>query len=161
MSRLILLDNTVLTNLALIHRTDLVFRLWAGAVCTAAAVISEYQAGAGQAKFSANAWEALRIIKLTEQETGWMNDLSPKLGAGEKSCIAVARHRQGAFASDDLDARTTARGNRIPLTGTLGILLLSIESGHISLEQGNSFLEQLIASGYRSPVQTLDGLLKK
>lgn len=102
MSRLILLDNTVLTNLALIHRTDLVFRLWAEDVYTTSAVIPEYQAGAAQGKFASSAWEELRIIELTEQETEWMNALPPKLGAGEKSCIAVARHRQGTLASDDL-----------------------------------------------------------
>lgn len=161
MNRLILLDNTVLTNLALLQQTELVFRLWSEDACTTPAVMLEYQAGARQAKFGAESWRKLRIIELTEPETYWANALPPRLGAGEKTCLAVALHRLGVFASDDFDARAAARRSGIALTGTLGILLLSIERGDISLQQGSAFLKVLIAAGYRSPVQELDGFLKK
>ena len=45
MTRLVLLDNTVLTNLALVNRVDLVIRLWGAAPCTTAPVLAEYQVG--------------------------------------------------------------------------------------------------------------------
>lgn len=161
MNRLILLDNTVLTNLALVQRTDLVFRLWSDDACTTSAVMMEYHAGAAQGKFDPNAWRELPVIELTEQEIEWENALSQKLGAGERSCIAIALHRQGVFVSDDSLARATAKQNGIALTGTLGILLLGVEREHISLEEGNSFLRRLIAAGYYSPVEGLNEFFKK
>ena len=44
-SRLVLLDNTVLANFALIHRADLVLGLWGEAGATTQAAMAEYQAG--------------------------------------------------------------------------------------------------------------------
>jgi hypothetical protein len=44
MSKLVLLDNTVLTNFALINHTDLVLGLWANA-CTTSAAQTEYRVG--------------------------------------------------------------------------------------------------------------------
>ncbi len=41
----VLLDNTVLSNFALIHRADLVLDLWVEAAATTMAVIDEYKAG--------------------------------------------------------------------------------------------------------------------
>jgi hypothetical protein len=40
-SRLVLLDSTVLTNFALVHRADLVLDLWGEAGATTQAVIAE------------------------------------------------------------------------------------------------------------------------
>ena len=45
MSGPILLDNTVLTNLALVKQADLVPHLWGAAACTTPHVLAEYQAG--------------------------------------------------------------------------------------------------------------------
>ena len=41
----VVLDNTVLTNFALVNRPELLFGLWGGACATTSAVIVEYQAG--------------------------------------------------------------------------------------------------------------------
>jgi predicted nucleic acid-binding protein len=78
MSRPILLDNTVLSNLALVGRVDLVMRLWAGRVAT---------------------------------------------------------------------------------TSELGILVLGVRRGLLTLEQANRLLDEMIAGGYRSPLRMLDELV--
>jgi len=81
------------------------------------------------------------------------------LGAGERSCLAVALHRQGLLVSDDLDARRAAREHGIPKTGTVGILVLYVRRGYLSREEANALLTEMIALGYRSPVASLDSLL--
>ena len=44
------------------------------------------------------------------------------LGAGEASCIALARHRDGVAVIDDRTGRRRCSELRIPVTGTIGIL---------------------------------------
>jgi predicted nucleic acid-binding protein len=85
--------------------------------------------------------------------------LSARLGAGERSCLAVAYHREGLFVSDDADARKEAGRHEIPVTGTIGVLARAVEKSSISIEEGNRLLTRMIGAGYRSPVERLDDLL--
>lgn len=103
MAQLVLLDNTVLTNFALVDRADLVLDLWPGA-CTTPSVKAEYAAGVRAREMAPDAWQALGEIRLTPAETTSAEHLRRRLGAGERSCIAVAYHRTGLLASDDDDA---------------------------------------------------------
>jgi predicted nucleic acid-binding protein len=82
------------------------------------------------------------------------------LGAGERSCLAVAISRSGALASDDLLARRWARQHGVEVTGTVGILLACARRGYLAPEQANTLLAAMIAAGYRSPVESLDALLR-
>jgi predicted nucleic acid-binding protein len=127
----VLLDNTVLTNLALVGRGDLVSHLWPKKACTTLSVLEEYRAGAASGLFSPDTWSEL----------------------------SVAVHRKGLFATDDLDARRVAREHGVPRTGTLGILVLCVQQGHLVRDQANALLAEMIALGYRSPVESLTPLL--
>jgi len=158
-SRLVLLDNTVLTNFSLVHRVDLVLNLWGEAGATTPAVIAEYQAGVEVRDLTPDAWEGLPVISLSQSEKAFAKTLSNTLGAGETSCLAVAVHRQGMVATDDADARRVARKHGLRLSGSLGILVLNTRRGAITLAKGNGLLEQLIDLGFRSPVNTLDDLV--
>jgi predicted nucleic acid-binding protein len=158
MSQPVLLDNTVLTNFALIGRADLVFGLWTNA-CTTPAVSVEYQTGVKVRHLPAATWDRLPIVSLAANETAFAHRLDRRLGAGECSCIAVAYYRNGLFVSDDRDARQQAVGYDIPVTGTIGILLLNVQQGHLTQKTGNDLLTELIRLGYRSPFKTLDKLL--
>lgn len=158
MPRPIVVDNTVLTNFALVKHTVLVLRLWPTA-CTTAEVMAEYQAGASQGRVPAQAWSALPIVSLNETERSLADSLSPRLGAGERTCLAVAHERHGLFVSDDLDARLSAQRFGLKITGTLGILALSVKRRILSRKAANEALTTMIASGYRSPLDRLDSLL--
>lgn len=158
MAQPVLLDNTVLTNFALVDRAYLGPDLWPGA-CTTPAVKAEYAAGVQARDLNPDAWQRLNEVSPTLDERAFAERLRRRLGAGERSCIAVAHHRKGLFASDDYDARREAQAHGIPTTGTIGILLLAIRRRRITLESGNALLAQLIESGYRSPVDTLDEFL--
>lgn len=155
----IFLDNTVLFNFGLVERADLLYSLWGERVCTTGAVIREYQAGVLAAGVSQYAWQDLPVIPLSEEEQSWIADLPPFLGAGEAACLAAAVHRNGAFASDDRKARNVARGFGLPVFGTVGILLRSIEVSLLTIAEAQELLDEMIAAGYRSPIQDLNDIL--
>lgn len=161
MTRPVLLDNTVLTNLALVNRVDLVIRLWGAAACTTASAIAEYQAGVQSGLLPADAWTGLPVLTCTEDETAFEASLPPRLGAGERTCLAVAVHRQGLLATDDLDARNAAREHHVPVTGTVGVLIACVRQGHLSRRQAKALLSDMTAAGFRSPVADLGQLLDK
>lgn len=159
MPDLILLDNTILTNLALVEYTEIVFHLWKAPVYTTQAVMQEYQTAVRLNLLPLGIWQQLPIIELNAIEVKFADGLTKRLGIGERSCIAIAHKRNGAFASDDADARVIASRLGIPVTGTLGILVLAIKQEHLSTCNGNNMLRDLIRAGYRSPIKTLDELL--
>ena len=99
------------------------------------------------------------MVPLTTNETTLAQRLSQRLGIGESSCIAVAHYRHGLFVSDDRDARQQAASYGVPVTGTIGILLLNVQQGHLPQKASNGLLTELIRLGYRSPFKTLDNLL--
>jgi predicted nucleic acid-binding protein len=154
--RPVLLDNTVLTNLALVDQAGLVGHLWPGTACTTAQVADEYQRGAASGHLPADAWSDLPIVTLAQEEASLAASLSTRLGAGERSCLAVALHRHGLLASDDLDARRAAQELGIPKTGTVGILILGVRRGYLAREEANALLTEMRRLGYRSPVDRLD-----
>jgi predicted nucleic acid-binding protein len=158
--RPVVLDNTVLTNLAVVDRADLVKRLWPKAACTTPAILDEYRAGAVSGSVPADAWVDLAVVTMSEEETALTASFSTRLGAGERSCLAVAVCRGGLLASDDLDARRIARQQNVPLTGTVGILGLCVRRGYLSREEANGLLTEMIAVGYHSPVDSMDQVVE-
>ena len=159
MPTLILLDNTVLTNLALVHRMDLVFQLWPEQVCTTPEVLVEYENAVKAGVVLEHAWKALPTVELTDEEATAAAAYSSRLGKGERSCLSVAHARGGLFISDDADARLQAHKLGIPVSGTLGILVLAVRRKVLILDDANVLLEAMVAAGYRSPVNKVDGLL--
>jgi predicted nucleic acid-binding protein len=106
----------------------------------------------------ADLWADLTVTTLTEEETVLAASFSTRLGSGERSCLAAAVRRQGLLATDDLDARRIAQQQNVPLTGTLGILVLCVRRGYLSREEANGLLAEMIALGYYSPFDSLDQL---
>lgn len=158
--RPVVLDNTVLTNLALVDRADLVKCLWPKTACTTPAILDEYRVGAASGLVPADAWIDLTVVTMSEEETALMASFSTRLGAGERSCLAVAVCRGGLLASDDLDARRIARQQNVPLTGTVGILGLCVRQGCLSRQEANALLTEMTAVGYHSPVDSIDQLVE-
>lgn len=153
------LDNTVLVNFATAERPRLLTQVWPEAICTTPAVKREYEEGVAQGAVPNSTWNALRVCELSGEEVEFATQLSARLGAGERSCLAVAYYRGGLFVSDDADARREARRHEIPVTGTLGILARAVEENTISLEEGNRLLARMIDAGYHAPVERLYDLL--
>lgn len=156
---LFLLDNTVLTNFSLVNREDLVLNLWGHRCATTTAVLNEYQVGVEGRKLPSDKWENLSRIELVPEELEFAKNLSPSLGAGESSCIVAAIHRNGILVSDDADARREAKKYGLPVTGSIGILVLNVRQANLTLEQGNIILKEWNALGYYAPVTKLDDLI--
>ena len=154
----VLLDNTVLSNFAEVKRTDVVTSLWKTCRTTPDAW-REFQAGIAIGRLPKDAWKSLLVTELTDPELDLANRLSNALGAGERSCIAVAANRAGLFVTDDRKARQVALDLNVKVTGTLGILVVALECKIILLDEANQYLAQMIQNGYRSPVDDLSGLL--
>jgi predicted nucleic acid-binding protein len=157
--RPVVVDNTVLSNSALVGRCDLVLLAWASRACTTNHAHAEYESGAAAGRVPPGAWHDLPIVILTEDEVRFSSFLSQRLAAGERTSLAVAHHRQGVLASDDRDARRAARRHGVETTGMVGILVLGVRSGYLSRDAANSLLHEMITLGYRSPVTSLDTLI--
>jgi len=85
-SSLVLLDNTILTNFALVGRPDLVVDLWDAACATTTAVIAEYEAGVISHGLPANIWNTVTSLPLDPGEQALADQLPPRLGSGRSKC---------------------------------------------------------------------------
>lgn len=153
-----LLDNTVLSNFTLIKRADLVQLALGEDVATTQAVWDEFQAGIDNGRLPLQDWSWLPILALTAEEKPLYHLLTRRLNAGEASCLAIAAHRGCRVFTDDQDARELAGIRHIPVSGTLGLLLLLVDLKIISPADGDNLLIGMISSGYRSPIASLQEL---
>lgn len=87
------------------------------------------------------------ITELTDTEQELASRLSNTLGAGERSCIAVAANRAGLFVTDGRKARQVALEWGVKFTGTLGILVVAVERKIIVLDEANRYLARMIGNG--------------
>ena len=147
-----------MSNFALVGHTDWLHEIWPGALFTSEDAWAELQIGVQPGHIPETDWSWLIVLSLTKAERELCNELMPPLNEGEAACLAVARSRSYAFLTDDRVARREARRLGVPLSGTIGMLKLLVDEGHISLEEADKALRQMIAWGYHSPVQSLDEL---
>ena len=157
---LLIADTTVISNFAYAHRLDLLKDI--GNTCTTTEVMDELQAakrrGILQIAFSDL---FIEILKMDENETDTFIRLNSKFGRGEASCLSIALHRKAGILTDDLDARRFALQGGISVSGSIGILVKTIDRGQLSVVQGNHLLHLMIANGFYSPVETLDQFLAR
>lgn len=157
---MILIDNTVLSNFALIRHPTAIQYAFSEPICTTEQVFQELKQGMKLQHLPKFSWEWLEVIEMTEVEATQFTQLQRQLDKGEASCLAVASQRQWKIATDDKDARKWAIRLQIPHTGTLGILGVLVVKNYIGLDEGNTWLASMIEAGYRSPMSTLDELVQ-
>ena len=92
---ILLLDNTVLSNFALVGRIDLLPEILGSQIATTSQVKEEYQAGATKNILPTISWDWLEIIKLNRAEKTLFEAYMKRVNAGEASCLAVAAERNG------------------------------------------------------------------
>ena len=153
---LVLLDTTILTNFARVGLTQLMTELWGEQVCTTVCALDEYQVGVSTAGLPPLAWKQLRLIKLSPEEELLASTLFPRLGIGERTCLAMAIVRGSLLATDDKPARHAAKQHSMQVIGSTGILRSCAKHGILSKSEAQVSLEKMIAVGYYSPVLKLD-----
>jgi predicted nucleic acid-binding protein len=130
--------------------------LWGEQVCTTVHALHEYQVGISAAGLPPLFWKQLRLVKLSAEEEFLASNLFPRLGIGERTCLAVAFVRGSMLATDDKPARHAAKQRGLQVIGTIGILRSCAKHGILSQSGVQTFLEKMIAAGYYSPVVKLD-----
>jgi predicted nucleic acid-binding protein len=162
----ILLNTTILSNLAAVNRLDML--AWFRDACyVASAVYEEIQLGRAEGyEFLAHVDRAMdaggfTLVTLeTPAELAQYRAMPANLHRGEAMSLALAHCRGWRFLTDDRAARAHAARLQIPYSGTLGLLLYSVRHEYLSLEDGNALLHDMITQArYRSPVQDLRTLL--
>lgn len=155
---ILLLDNTVLSNFALVDRLKLLPKALENQIAAPRQVIAEYDEGVKRGILPETEWDWLQVVKLESAEEALFEEHLRRLNPGEAACLAIAVHRNGFVLTDDRDARKLAAQLKVPVSGTLGVLLRLVQTDTLTLHEANSILQQMIDRGYRSPVHTLDEL---
>lgn len=155
---MILLDNTVLSNFALVKSIHLLTEAFGTEISTTPQVISEFNNGMSKGRLPETHLHWLEILNLKTEEEALFKELLARVNSGEAACLAVAFERGGLILTDDRDARKLAAQLKIPISGTLGVLLRLVQIKVLSLPEGNELLRKMILAGYRSPVVKLDDL---
>lgn len=163
-----LVNNTVLSNFAAIGALDILHRLF-GTLYLAEEVRLEVWAGleAGYefqrdtlaAMSGEQAW--LQVVSMTAAERPDFDRLVGRLHYGECASIAIGKSRNWVFLTDDGLARRRARSEGVQVSGSVGALRLAAERGLLSPEEADRLLAEMIALGYRSPVETISELLRE
>jgi predicted nucleic acid-binding protein len=96
----------------------------------------------GAREVSTSKW--VKIIKVGNKLA--VDSLSVHLGKGEAEAIVLAKEKNALLIIDDKDGRAMAENLKVPVTGTVGLLMLAAEDGKINLKKA---LDDLIASGFR------------
>lgn len=83
-----------------------------------------------------------------------------QLDAGEAATLIAAIEDDGSIATDDLAARQAAKERDVPVTGSIGLLVLAVEHNLIDVDTADDWLERWQAErGYYAPVDSVRGLL--
>lgn len=155
---ILLLDNTVLSNFALVNRIELLTNAFGNQIATTSQVLDEFEDGVARGRLPETLLDWLEILDLEAEEESLFRELLARVNAGEASCLAIAAQRNGRVLTDDRDARKLAAQLKIPISGTLGILLRLVQINVLALSEANDILGQMIIGGYRSPVEKLEDL---
>ena len=152
---LLVLDNTVLSNFALVEQTALLAQVSPGQMVTARESWQELQTGIELGLIPRRNYSWLSVLELTAAERTQRDEMMPPLDIGEAACLALAHARGYALLTDDRLARREARRLGVLLSGTIGALISLMDDGHLTLHAANQILQQMIGVGYRSPLQSL------
>jgi predicted nucleic acid-binding protein len=161
----VIINNTVLSNLALINKLALLKYIF-GKVYITPEVNQEVENGIKfgysfqlHTKQAINEQEWLFLTRFDSSEFVLFMELTEMIHIGEASCLAIAKKRRWIFLTDDFEAREHAKGLDVIVSGTIGVLKSSVYKKLITEEQGEDFLQFMIENGYRSPVKRLRDIL--
>lgn len=111
---------------------------------------------AGEIKRGIGKW-----IKVIKAKTSLYNEFEG-LGDGERSILSYARGRGDVLLIlDEAEVRAIAEVERIPYTGTIGLIVFAYESGKISKEEAVNIVRRLAKSDFRMTVELYDWALEK
>lgn len=156
----VVVNNTVLSNLAQIRRPDFLQTLFGDEIVAPSQVLNELAEGERLRRIPVCDWSSLKVVALTQEEQTRATRFNETVDAGEAACLALAQTHGLTFLTDDRDARRLAQFAHVSISGTVGILQLLIDEGHLDLATADQLLAEMIRKGYRSPIKSLKQLEK-
>jgi predicted nucleic acid-binding protein len=89
-----------------------------------------------------------------------VQDIRDRLDRGEAESLLGAIEHRGTLATDDLAARTVADQRDVPVTGSIGLLVLGVESAYLDRETADEWLDTWRERrGYYAPVESVTEIL--
>ncbi len=158
----VFLDATVISNYASTNSIEFLVGVLESPV-VAPAVRDEIKQGVDFGhEYLTSAVEAFDeglVVSEVPPETGGVK-LRERLDPGETEALRGAVERDGTIATDDLAARRLAAELDVPVTGSIGLLVLGIKREYIDSETVDGWLEVWRNErGYYAPVESVTGLV--
>jgi uncharacterized protein len=124
-------DTTPISNLLNLDLISILGELF-GTVYIPGAVADEINASFSSSQSWRQSLDQERIVIVPISNTVLVKQMVPMLHRGEAETICLALEKKAKLCLiDDKDGRLIAQSNNLPLTGTLGLLLKSRQSGLI------------------------------
>lgn len=158
----IFLDATVISNYASMNSIEFLVDILEAPV-VAPAVRDEIEQGVDFGhEYLTSAVEVFDeglVVSDVPPKIGRMN-LRKRLDPGETEALRGAVERDGTLATDDLAARRLATELDVPVTGSVGLLVLGIKREHIDSETADKWIDiWRTERGYYAPVESVTELV--
>lgn len=102
--------------------------------------------------------DGLSIRRISSDDDA--QDVRERLDPGEAESLLGAIELGGTLATDDLAARRVAGKRDIPVTGSIGLLVLGVEAGYLDRDTADERLATWRKRrGYYAPVESVSKLL--
>ena len=89
-----------------------------------------------------------------------VQEIRDRLDHGEAESLLGAIEHRGTLATDDLAARKVADQRDVPVTGSIGLLVLSVESAYLDRDTADKWLGTWRERrGYYAPVKSMAEIL--
>ena len=104
--------------------------------------------------------DELPVQHLSYENEADFQDLRSRLDQGEAESLLGAIEHRGTLATDDLAARKIADQRDIPVTGLIGLLVLSVKSDQLDRDTADEWLDTWRERrGYYAPVESVTEIL--
>jgi Predicted nucleic acid-binding protein, contains PIN domain len=161
----VVLDATVLSNFASTGTVDVLVDTL-DRPATVPAVQTELERGYAQDydfldDALARIGDDITLLGVEERPATGETAIREHLDSGEAEALLGAIKREGTLATDDLAAREMATERGVPVTGSVGLLVVGIHCGEIDAGTANQWLDEWRATrGYYAPVERIEEVLE-
>ena len=160
----VVLDATVLSNFASSGTVDQIVTILKRPVAVAA-VRRELKRGYEQEyEFLGDALDhlgdSITVLESSDRDDDTASKIRERLDAGEADSLLGAIEHGGTLATDDLAARRLATEHDVPVTGSIGLLVVGVRRDVVGVETANEWLSDWREKrGYYAPVDQIEDIL--